>query len=160
MKCNALAREEVRPFSFQYIESVKSPDGRVPGSNHEMRDDFLAHFRDRFARYPDLPVQEFRSYWADFPRLRETEAASCEGLVTECEIRDALKQVGLNKPPGLDGLPYEVHLRLPHMFVPFLTDMFNHWFAQGAIPSSVTRSVITLLKKGGRHVWEDCLTQS
>ena len=40
------------------------------------------------------------------------------------------------------------------MFVPNLTDMFNHWFAQGAIPGSVTKGVITLLKKGGRHVWE------
>ena len=39
------------------------------------------------------------------------------------------------------------------MFVPILPDMFNHWFAQGAIPGSVTKGVITLLKKGGRHVW-------
>ena len=65
-----------------------------------------------------------------------------------------LKQVGLNKSPGLDGLPYEVYLRMSHMFMPILTDMFNHWFAQGAIPGSITKCVITLLKKGGRHVWE------
>ena len=32
--------------------------------------------------------------------------------------------------------------------------MFNHWFAKRAIPGSVTKGVITLLKKGGRHVWE------
>ena len=83
------------------------------------------------------------------------EAASCEGLVTECEVRNALKQVGFNKSMGLDGLPYEVYLRMSHMFVPILTDVFNHWFAQGAIPGSITRVVITLLKKGGRHVWED-----
>ena len=82
------------------------------------------------------------------------EAASCKGVVTEYEVRDALKQVSLNKSPGLDGLPYEVYLRMSHMFVPILTDMFNHWFAQGAIPGSVTKGVITLLKKGGRHIWE------
>ena len=75
-------------------------------------------------------------------------------MITECEVRDALKQVGLNKSPGLDGLPHEVYLRLPHILVPILTDMFYHWFAQGAIPGSVTKGVITLLKKGGRHVWE------
>ena len=40
------------------------------------------------------------------------------------------------------------------MFVPILTDMFNHWFALGAIPGSVTKGVITLLKKGGAYVWE------
>ena len=81
--------------------------------------------------------------------------ASCEGMVSECDVLDALKQVGLNKSPGFDGLPYEGYLRLPYVFVPILTDMFNHWFALGAIPGSVTRSKITLLQKGGRHVWED-----
>ena len=38
---------------------------------------------------------------------------------------------------------------------PILTDAFNHWFAQGAIPSCITKGGITLLKKGGRHGWED-----
>ena len=112
-----------------------------------MHDAFRALFRD-------LPLQEFRSYLADFPRLETAEAASCEGVITECEVRDALKQVGLKKSPGLNGLPYEVYLRLPHIFVPILTDMFNHCFAQGTIPGSVTRGVITLLKKRGKHVWD------
>ncbi len=66
-----------------------------------------------------------------------------------------MKQAGLNKSPGLDGLPYEVYFRLSHMFVPILTDMFNHWFVQRVIPGYVTENVIPLLKKGGRHVWED-----
>ena len=30
--------------------------------------------------------------------------------------------------------------------------MFNHWFVQGAIPGSITKGVITLLKKEGGHV--------
>ena len=155
VKSNATAREEeVRRFPDRYIASVKTPDGRLLQSGREIRDAFRAHFRDRFARCTDLPLREFRSYLADFPRLGAAEAASCEGVVTECEVRDALKQVGLNKSPGLDGLPYEVYLRMSHMFVPILTDMFNHWFAQGAISGSVTKGVITLLKKGGRHVWE------
>ena len=76
-------------------------------------------------------------------------------MVTECEVRSALKQVGLNKSTGLDGLPYEVYFRMSHMFVPILTDVLNHWFAQGAIPGSITKGVITLLKKEGRHVRGD-----
>ena len=125
------------------------------GSNRKMRDAFRAHFRDRFARCPDLSVQVFHSYLADFPRLREAEAACCEGLVTEYEVCDALKHFALNNSPGLNGLPYEMYLRLPHMFVPIPTDMCNHSFVQGAIPSSVTKGLITLLKKSGRHVWEE-----
>ena len=155
VKMNATAREEeVRRFPDWYINSVKTPDGLLLRSCREMRDAFRTHFRDRFARYTDLPLREFRSYLTDFARLGVAQAASCKGVVTECEVRDALKQVSLNKSPGLDGLPYEVYLRMSHMFVPFLTDMFNHWFAQGAIPGSITKGMITLLKKGGRHVWE------
>ena len=116
-----------------------------------MRDRFRAHFCDRFARCPDHPFQEFRCYLADFPRLRAAKAASGEGMITEHEVREALKQVGFNKLPGLDCLPYEVYFRLPHMFGPILTDMFKHWFAQGAIPGSVTKGVITWLKKRGKH---------
>ena len=154
MKSNATAREEVQRFPDRYIASVKTADGRLLHSSREMRDAYRTHFRDRFARCTDLPIREFRSYLADFPRLGVTEAASCEGVVTECEVRDALRQVGLNKSPRLDGLPHEVYLRMSHMFVPILTDVFNHWFAQGAIPGCVTKGVITLLKKGSRHVWE------
>ena len=155
MKSNATEREEeVRRFPDRYIASVKTPDGRLLRSSREIRDAFQAHFRNRFAPCTDLPLWEFRSYLADFSHLGMAEAVSCEGVITECEVRDALKQVGLNKSAGLDGLPYEVYLRMSHMFVPILTDMFNHLFAQGAIPGSVTKGMITLLKKGGRHVRE------
>ena len=119
VKSNATARkEEVRRFPGRYIDSVKSSDGRVLWSNREMRDVIRAHFRDHFARCPDL-LQEFRSYLADFPRLGAVETASCKGVVTECEVCDALKQVGLNKSPRQDGLPYEVYLRLPHVLCLF-----------------------------------------
>ena len=100
VKSNTTAREEVRRFPDRYIASDKAPDGRLLRSDREIRDAFRAHFRDRFARCTDLPLREFRSYLDDFPSLGAAEAASCEGVVTECEVRDALKQVGLNKSPG------------------------------------------------------------
>ena len=71
VKSKAIAREEVRRFPYRYIDSIKSPDGRVLLLNREIRDAFRAHFRDRFVRCPDLSLQEFSSYLADFSRLRE-----------------------------------------------------------------------------------------
>ena len=50
-------------------------------------------------------IQEFHNYLADFPCFWEVEVAGCEGLVTKYEVREALKQVGLNKLPGLDVCP-------------------------------------------------------
>ena len=73
--------------------------------NREMHDAFWAHFHGRFAHCIDFPVQEFRRYLADLHSLWEVETTYCEGLVTECEVRDELKLAGLKKSPGLNGLP-------------------------------------------------------
>ena len=104
MKTNATAcGEEVRRFPGRYIDSVKSPDGYVLQANREIHDAFHVHFHDHFARCTDLQLQEFRSYLANIPRLGMAEAASCEGVITECKVHDVLKQVSLNKLPELDG---------------------------------------------------------
>ena len=101
---------------------------------------------------PAVLISLFRSFAAILPT--SPAFGRLKRLVAKVWSLNALKQVGLNKSPGLDGLPYKVYLRISHMIVPILTDKFNRWFAQGAIPGSVTKGVITLLKKGGRLVWE------
>ena len=67
VKSNATAcEEEVRRFLDWYIDSVKSPDGRILRSNPVIGYDF----RDRFARCPDLPFQEFCRYLVDLGLLK------------------------------------------------------------------------------------------
>ena len=82
------------------------------------------HFRDRFARLFDLPNQKLRSNLADFLHLQET-----------------LKRVGFNKSPELAGLLYKGYLSMSHVFGAILTDVYNHWFAQGVITDSIPKGV-------------------
>ena len=70
-----------------------------------------------------------------------TEAAGCEGRIKEEEIREALKSVGLDKSPRINGLPYEVYLRLSHMFVLLLATIYDNWMNQGSIPRRFTRGM-------------------
>ena len=73
----------------------------------------------------------------------------------EDEVWETLKSVGLDKSPGINGLPYEVYLRLLHMFVPLLTTIYNNWMRQGSIPRRFTRSIVKLLhknKNGGNGI--------
>ena len=89
-------RKNCEGFPDQYTDAIKFTDGRVLRSNCKIRDAFRAHFCDRFARCPGFPLQEFCSHLADSPHFGATEAASCEGVITECEVRDVLEQVRLN----------------------------------------------------------------
>ena len=82
VKSNAFGLEKrFRRFPRWYIDSVKSPDGHVLRSNRDIHEAFRAHFRDGFARLPDLPIQEFRSYLADFIRLQETKRLAARGCL-------------------------------------------------------------------------------
>ena len=94
MKSNVTVREEeVQRFLSRYIDSVKSADGCVLESNRHICDALWTLFC-----YPNLQLQEFCSHLANFPFLGVAEAACCEGMITECEVCDALKL------PGLDAL--------------------------------------------------------
>ena len=133
MSCEAtnmaqeLRAEELRHASDRHIASVTSPDGQRRTTNEAICGEFRQYFLKLFTREPGLSSSQFDTYLADFPRLSATEAAGCEGRIKEEEIRDALKSVGLDKSPGIDGLPYEVYLRLSHMFVPLLATTYDNW---------------------------------
>lgn len=62
-----------------------------------------------------------------------TEAVGYKGHRIEEEIGEALKKVGKDKFPDIQGLPYEIYLRLLAVFVPLLKILFKHWLEQGNI---------------------------
>lgn len=70
------------------------------------------HFQNRFTKEPGLYELEFHSYSADFPRLSSTEATSSEGKIKDFKAHKALKIVCSSKSPELNGLSYELYLRL------------------------------------------------
>ena len=112
-----------------------------------------SHFRDCFVRCSDPPFQEFRSYLADFPRIREADAVGCEGLVTKYKFRDALKHFNLNKSPKRRFTLRSVLEAVPHCCA-YSDEYVQPLVRQRPIPGSATKGVIILLKKGGRHVWK------
>ena len=142
-----LRAEELRHATDRHIASVTSPDGQRRTTNKAICGEFRQYFLKLFTREPGLSSAQFDTYLVDFPRLSATEAAGCEGRIKEEEIRDALKSVGLDKSPGIDGLPYEVYLRLSHMFVPLLATIYDNWMRQGTIPRCFTRGIVKLLRK-------------
>ena len=104
MSCKAtnmaqeLRAEELRAASSRHIASVTSPDGQRRTTNKDIYSVFQDIYQDLFTRELGLSSAQFDAYLADFVRLTETEAAGCEGRITEDEVREALKTFRL-----LDG---------------------------------------------------------
>ena len=115
-----LRTKELRHVADWHIASVTLLDGQCQTTNEAIYKEFRQYFLKLFTRKPGLSSAQFDTYLANFPRLSATEVAGCEGHIKEDEIQEALKSVGLDKSLGINGLPYEVYLRLSHMFVPLL----------------------------------------
>ena len=126
-----LRAEKLRHATDRHIASVTSPKGQRRTTNEDICGEFRQYFLKLFTREPGLGSAQFDTYLV----------AGCEGRIKEEEIRDALKSVGLDKSPGIDGL------RLSHMFVPLLATIYNNWMRQGTIPRRFTRGIVKLLRK-------------
>ena len=87
----------------------------------------------------------------DIPRLAEKARESCEGVITEEELNNAVKAMANNKSPGFDGLMTNFYKHFWPLLGAELTQVYNYSFNNGLLTVSQQRGIITLLfKKGDR----------
>ena len=88
---------------------------------------------------------------APIPNLPEDACNSCEGELTEEELRKAVTAMELDKSPGIDGLTTNFYKHFWPLFCTRLTHVYNYAFRSGRLSVSQRRGVISLLfKKGDR----------
>ena len=83
------------------------------------------------------------------PKINEHERILCDNPFSEEEYHTAIRNLKQNKSPGLDGISpefYKMHWNI--IKNPFI-DMVNETFEKGSLPSSLTKSVVTLIFKKG-----------
>ena len=84
---------------------------------------------------------------SDVPTLNEDEEALCEGLITETEALNALKDFSANKTPGTDGLSVEFLKYFWPELKNTIVDSFNYAFHKGSRSISQRRGIISLIPK-------------
>ena len=107
----------------------------------------FVEFRELLSWEPGRNSAQFDTHLVNFPRHAATEAAWYEGRITEEEIQEALKRVGTDRFPWINGLPYEMYLRLSHVFVPLLATIYNNSMEPGSILQRFTRGYIEVACK-------------
>ena len=85
----------------------------------------------------------------DTPRLSDIEANFCEGPITIDEATKALKDMKINKSPGLDGLSVEFYREFWPEIQDIVVRSFNDAFSEGHLSYLQRKGVISLLFKGG-----------
>ena len=83
--------------------------------------------------------------------LDEQEQASCEGLLTVEECREALNGMDTGKSPGIDGLTSEFCIAFWAVLESDLVEALNYGFQHGQLSVSQRRGLLSpIFKKGGK----------
>ena len=83
----------------------------------------------------------------DINKLTDTQKVTCEGLVTEHECLNALKNMQNGKSPGCDGFTVDFYKFFWKNIKNFLVDSLNFAFCNGELSVDQKRGVITLIPK-------------
>ena len=81
------------------------------------------------------------------PSLSDQEINECEGLLTNKECYESLKEMKNNKTPGSDGISKEFYLAFWNELGQLMVDSFNYGFEMGTLSTTQSQAIITLLEK-------------
>ena len=110
-----------------------------------------AFYKEIFSAQPcqDSAQEFFLS--GPISKLPDDARDSCEGEITEAELRKAVTSMENDKSPGIDGLTTNFYKHFWPLLGNKLTLVYNYAFRSGQLSVSQWRGVISLLfKKGGR----------
>lgn len=71
----------------------------------------------------------------------------CDRRITLVEVLESIKNVKVNKSPGVDGLTSEFYQRFAKDLAPFLLEVIYESISMGSLSSTLTQSLITLIPK-------------
>ncbi|KAL0148756.1 hypothetical protein M9458_055934, partial [Cirrhinus mrigala] len=88
-------------------------------------------------------------FFRDLPQVPEKANAEISGALSEGELYKALQEMESGKAPGIDGLPVDLYKSLWAELKEDLLEVLNESLAEGQLPLSCRRAVLTLLPKKG-----------
>ena len=85
----------------------------------------------------------------DLPSLDSVDSEDLDVPPSQAELDNAVKQLGKNKTPGLDGLTSEFFQSFWPLFKDDFLSVISYACSSGILPQSFRRAVITLIPKKG-----------
>ena len=131
------------------IYKIKNKDGEIVHDNRDILN-VTDNYYDTLYNSTKPTNKNIKDYLnkIDIPKLNAEEQIICEGKITTDEWDQVIKELKLNKSPGLDGF----YKTLWPYFGKYLVEVFNECFDNDELSHSQKQSVIRLIfKKGNKE---------
>ena len=138
---------------YNHINSLKTHDGKRVKDSKDILSESVIFYKDLYSA-DHLSEKGINNYINQFdvPLLSDVEKSLCEGLVTNNECLDVIKQMSSNKSPGYDGLPSDFYKHMWSIVGPIILKSYEEAFINGELSTSHRQSILSLIfKKGDRE---------
>ena len=133
------------------MTELKSSTGVLLSDSKDIRKETYSFYQDLFSeKEVDLEAHDWPLDQLSMS-LDEQKQASCEGLLTVEECREALNGMDTGKSPGIDGLTAEFYLTFWAVLAKDLAEVLSYGFQNCQLSVSQRRGLLSLIfKKRGK----------
>ncbi|PFX24301.1 Transposon TX1 uncharacterized 149 kDa protein [Stylophora pistillata] len=133
------------------IPALRTSGGSIISSPEDLCLTLNSFYSDLFSAFPTDPLAQTSLLSHLLSSLSLDQARECERPLTVEECFEALKGMGKNKAPGVDGFPAEFYLRFWDVVGRDQVSVLNACLHSGSLALSQRRGIIALaFKKGDR----------
>jgi hypothetical protein len=134
------------------ITSLKNSEGQICSHPLDIMNVQLDFYKSLYKEKFNFTEREssFKTFCdgLNIPTLSQEERTSCEGLITEEESLEALKQLRSDSSPGISGLTAGFYKFFWNQINDLVVASFNEAFVMERLSTSQRRAIITLIHKG------------
>ena len=76
-----------------------------------------------------------------------THSQRADSKIEEKHVTQAIRSAGTGKSPGPDGLPAEFYKHYEDLLTPLLTEVINHSYLEGTLPTTMRQGDVALIYK-------------
>ena len=140
-------KEEFEKGTSKFIFKIKANNKEYNEKEDILRE--IQSFYQNLYSSQNIPNAQIQDYLQDFnpPLLDSTQKDSIGAFIKEEEVDLVIRNLNLNKSPGLDGITAEFYQEFRPQLVPILTELYNNSLLQGYLPKNFKQSIITLIFK-------------
>ncbi len=122
---------EKRNYTNKFITRL-IVNGKVIESQKEILEEQKKFYHNLYSQHVDENKEEIEKFLGDenIRPITEQQARTCEGQITEVEIKRAIKGMKNGKTPGSDGFPVEFYKVFWVDLGIFLTNSLNFAFTR------------------------------
>ncbi|XP_023193817.1 tyrosine-protein kinase SYK isoform X1 [Xiphophorus maculatus] len=140
---------EKKQGQSKFMHGLKSTTDVLLTADSDIRRRAADFYADLYSSEYSEDEDSFNDFCSDLPRVSVDFAKELGEPMTLEEIHAALQSMEGGKAPGIDGLPSEFYRAFWSDLCVDLLEVFEESFAEGFLPQSCRRAVLTLLPKKG-----------